>query len=264
MITSAGNQQMKNIIQLQKKSKTRYQQRVFVTEGPRMAFEAPRDWVEKIYVSESFLRTWEERLLGYDYEIVSDSVMKTVSDTKTPQGVLCLVRMPEYGLEDLLPKPGAGNPHLLVLESIQDPGNLGTMVRTGEGAGISGILMNRTTADIFHPKVIRSTMGSIYRVPFFVADDLPAAIGDLKRQGIVLYGAHLEGSRNYTEMDYRGGVGFLIGNEGNGLSPEIACLADHYIRIPMEGAVESLNAAIASAVLMYEVKRQRSQGDSCP
>ena len=143
------------------------------------------------------------------------------------------------------------------LESIQDPGNLGTMLRTGEGAGITGIIMNRTTVDLFNPKTIRSTMGSIYRVPYYIADDLAETIGELKRQKVGIYAAHLKGQMHYDEPSYCKGTAFLIGNEGNGLSDEIAGLADNYVRIPMEGSVESLNAAVSAALLMYETNRQR-------
>lgn len=283
MITSAGNQQMKEIVQLQKKSKARWEQRVFVVEGPKMVFEVPKEHLVKLYVSESFLQdpSGGTRLdaLGCGYEEVTDSVLKSVSDTKTPQGILALVRMPFYTLEDLYKRSfSCGQkvtcnvdesdgmqqhpsslkaPHLFILESIQDPGNLGTILRTGEGAGISGVLMNRTTVDLFHPKVIRSTMGSIFRVPFYIADDLAEAVRQLKSNGVKIYAAHLEGQLSYDQPDYTKGCAFFIGNEGNGLTPELASLADAYIRIPMEGKVESLNAAIAAAVLMYEVNRQR-------
>lgn len=278
MITSSSNQQIKRIQQLQKTVKSRRQQGAFVVEGPRMVFEAPKDWLEGIYISESFQAEarWQEALSVLEYEVVSDSVFRAVSDTRTPQGILALVRMPEYGLEELMSprkkcilhteRQGTGSgpetaaPLLLVLDRVQDPGNLGTMVRTGEGAGISGILMNRTTADIFSPKVIRSTMGSIYRVPFRITEDLPADIRWLKQQGIRFYGAHLEGTRSYDETDYSEGCAFLIGNEGGGLSPEIAKLADTYIRIPMAGQVESLNAAMAAGLLMYEAARQKRYG----
>lgn len=276
MITSSSNQQIKDIMQLQKKSKTRWQQRVFVVEGPRMVAETPRELVQKVYLSESFWREkfsedragagmepnsggikdidWKLWLENYEYEIVSDSVFSAISDTKTPQGILCLVRMPEYALADLLK---SDCPHLLLLESIQDPGNLGTMLRTGEGAGVDGIIMNRSTVDLFNPKVIRATMGSLYRVPFVLVDDLAEVAGTLKRHGIALYAAHLKGTETYDTPDYTKGTAFLIGNEGNGLSDETAALADAYIRIPMEGKVESLNAAIAATLLMYEVHRQR-------
>ena len=260
MITSAANQQMKHVIQLNKMAKTRYEQRVFVVEGIKMCMEAQKEDIQAMYVSESFLKVpeHEEKLREYSYEVVADSVFKMISDTQTPQGILAIVKMPEYTLEDLLGSQEKPT-HLLILESIQDPGNLGTMIRTGEGAGVTGILMNKTTVDVFHPKTIRSTMGSLYRVPFYVTESLEDTLQDLKKQGVSLYAAHLKGKKSYAEPDYTEPCGFLIGNEGNGLSDKIAEYADEYIRIPMEGKVESLNAAIAATLLMYEVNRQRSK-----
>lgn len=259
MITSSSNQQMKNISMLMKKAKARKEQGLFVVEGKKMCKEAPAEWIKKVYVSESFLKEQdaEEILSGKDYEVVSASVFKSISDTQTPQGILCLVQMPQYGLSDVMV---GDKTHLLVLESIQDPGNLGTMVRTGEGAGISGVIMNQTTVDLFNPKTIRSTMGSIYRVPFYVTDDLKGTVNELRDYGIHVYAAHLKGKMQYDEPSYCKGTAFLIGNEGNGLSDEIADLADTYIKIPMQGEVESLNAAISAALLMYETNRQRRQG----
>ena len=131
------------------------------------------------------------------------------------------------------------------------------MVRTGEGAGITGVIVNQTTVDLFNPKTIRSTMGSIYRVPFFVTKDLAGTISLLKEQQVNVYAAHLKGTLSYDEPDYKKKTAFLIGNEGNGLSDEIADLADTYIKIPMQGQVESLNAAISASLLMYETRRQR-------
>ena len=108
--------------------------------------------------------------------------------------------------------------HLLILESVQDPGNLGTMVRTGEGAGITGIIMNKTTVDLFNPKTIRSTMGSIYRIPYLITEHLPDLLDELHKENIRLYAAHLKGDTYYDAFDFTGACGFLIGNEGNGLS----------------------------------------------
>lgn len=256
MITSSSNQQMKNLTALIKKAKERKAQGVFIVEGPKMVGEAPKDWIQAVYVAESFEAKEENRelLSSLIYEVVADSVFKQVSDTMTPQGIMALVKMPSYAFSDLLQ---GDNTHLLFLESIQDPGNLGTMVRTGEGAGVTGIVMNKTTVDLFNPKTIRSTMGSIYRVPFYVAEDLKDAISEAKAQGVTCYAAHLRGTKNHDEKDYTKACGFFIGNEGNGLTDEIADLADDYIRIPMEGKVESLNAAIAATLLMYECNRQR-------
>ncbi|MEE1008688.1 MAG: RNA methyltransferase [Agathobacter sp.] len=264
MITSASNQQIKNLTALMKKSKERKKQGVFVVEGPKMCFEAPNDWVKAVYVSESYISNPDndKKIKEYlnkcngnvTYEVVVDSVFKNVSDTKTPQGIISLVKIPQYELKDTLNKDKS---MVLILESIQDPGNLGTMIRTGEGAGVTGVIMNNTTVDIFNPKTIRSTMGSIYRVPFYITNDLKESINVLKENGINLYAAHLKGEASYDEMDYRKASGFLIGNEGNGLSDEIANMADSYIKIPMEGKVESLNAAISATLLMYECNRQR-------
>ena len=247
---------MKNLTALMKKAKERKSQHCFVVEGCKMCMEAPREWVRAMYVSESFAeKDRNQKLLeGYTYELVSDKVFAAVSDTQTPQGILAVVEMPEYQLSDL--RRGEKT-NLLILESIQDPGNLGTMLRTGEGAGVTGVIMNRTTADLFNPKTIRSTMGSIYRMPFVVTEDLHATVLQLKRQGVSLYAAHLKGVRAYDEPDYTGPCGFFIGNEGNGLTDELAELADTYVRIPMEGQVESLNAAVSAALLMYECGRQR-------
>lgn len=256
MITSTSNQQMKKLSLLMKKAKERREQGLFVVEGVKMFCEAPRDMLVRVYVSEQFVSEPEHaaQLSGIDYEVVADSVFRAVSDTQTPQGILAVVRMPHYTLDDVMQ---ADRTHLLLLESVQDPGNLGTMVRTGEGAGITGVIMNRTTVDLFNPKTIRSTMGSIYRVPFVVVDDFAVTIQELKQRGVSLYAAHLRGEKQYDAFDYTGPTGFMIGNEGNGLSDEIAGLADTYIRIPMEGQVESLNAAISASLLMYECNRQR-------
>lgn len=257
MITSSANQQIKHLSQLMKKAKERKKEQVFVVEGIKMFREAPKDAVQAVYVSESFLEKPQHVSCLQDstYEVVSDSVFKEISDTQTPQGILAVVRMPEYELSDLLQ---GKNTHLLILESVQDPGNLGTMVRTGEGAGITGVIMNKTTVDLFNPKTIRSTMGSIYRVPYLITADLPELLHTLQEAGVKLYAAHLRGNTYYDAFDFTGACGFLIGNEGNGLSDEIAECADDYLKIPMDGNVESLNAAVSAALLMYECRRQRS------
>lgn len=257
MITSTSNQQVKNLLQLQKKGKARREQKSFIVEGIRMFTEIPEPWIQQIYVSESFLLAHPDVLFGKKYEVLADKVFEHVSDTKTPQGVLGVVRMPEYTREDLLKSDDDRAPLVLVLENLQDPGNLGTMFRSGEGAGATGIIMDKTTVDIFNPKTVRSTMGGIYRVPFIIVDDVKEGIAFLQKNGVQVYAAHLKGSCVYDEPDYKGACAFLIGNEGNGLTDEAADLADKYIRIPMGGQLESLNAAVAASLLMYEANRQR-------
>lgn len=145
----------------------------------------------------------------------------------------------------------------MVLETIQDPGNLGTILRAGEGAGVTGVVMDANTADIYNPKVIRSTMGSVLRMPFVYVENFHETLKELKQRKIRLFAAHLKGKNAYDLEDYTGDTAFLIGNEANGLTEETAAMADTYVRIPMEGRVESLNAAVASSVLMFEAARQR-------
>lgn len=258
MITSKDNKQVKNIIALQQKAKERREQKAFVVEGHKMVDETPKNLLQAVYLSESYVakqNSLPDYGAGVVVEVLSDSVFKAVSDTQTPQGILAIVRKPEYELNALLAKE---NRMFLILEDVQDPGNLGTMMRTGEGAGVTGIIMSKNTVDLFNPKVIRSTMGSIYRVPFIIADDLEKTITQMKKAGVSLYAAHLKGENAYDAYDYKKDCGFLIGNEGNGLSDQIADMADTYIRIPMEGQLESLNAAVSAALLMYECHRQRS------
>lgn len=252
IISSASNEQIKNIIQLKEKAKSRKKEGCFIVEGIKMFREAPQEDVVKVYVSESFMKENADSVQRYDYQIVSDSVFKKLSDTVTPQGILAVVKQKKYTMQDLFNTIHDGKNCFVILDRIQDPGNLGTIVRTGEGAGINGIIMSSTTVDLYNPKVIRSTMGSVYRVPFVIVDDLPSAIEQLKGKGITAYAAHLKGEA-YNKEAFPAKTALLIGNEANGLSDEVSVKADRLIKIPMQGKVESLNAAVATAILMYQV-----------
>ncbi len=263
MITSGSNNRVKQIVQWQKVSRERNQAGVFLAEGFKMFEEAPPESVAEVYVAQGALErlqtlpALQEKLDRIGYETVADSVFAKMSDTRTPQGILLVVRQPVYTLEQMADVP---SPLLVVIEGLQDPGNLGTIIRTGEGAGITGVILSGDTVDIFNPKTIRATMGSVFRVPFLYAADLGEMIHRLHGKGIRTYAAHLEGKRYYDGVSYRQGTAFLIGNEGRGLSREMARLAGEYVKIPMEGQVESLNAAVAAALLMYEAHRQRQTG----
>lgn len=263
MITSTGNNKVKRVVNLRKKRKARDAEGVFLTEGLRMFQEVPAGDLLELYVTEGFLEREgmlvkeKQEKSGCQFEVLADSVMAYASDTQHPQGVLCVVKQHRDGREKWERGRGKQNPLLLVLDNLQDPGNLGTILRTAEAAGVTGILMSKDCVDVYNPKVIRSTMGSVFRVPFWYAQDLTAEVGELKNRGIRTYAAHLDGTLSYDAPDYREAAAFFIGNEGNGLRPEVAELADTYVRIPMAGQVESLNAAIAATVLMFEAARQR-------
>jgi TrmH family RNA methyltransferase len=132
------------------------------------------------------------------------------------------------------------------------------MMRTAEAAGVTGVLMSRDTVDLFNPKTVRATMSAIFRVPFLYTDDLIDEIGRLREEdGIEVYAAHLRASRPYDEVDCRKPCAFLIGNEGNGLTEEAADAASGRVHIPMQGSIESLNAAMAAGILLFEAARQR-------
>ena len=286
------NAKIKEIQKLTEKSKARREAGLFVIEGPRMFIETPLEWIEEIYVTQRFLDNADSGLLGMaegpsidgdstagsvenshsdystsirasemitwmNHEVVTEEQMKKLTDTVTPQGILCVVRQPSYTMEDIINHPG--HRLLMILEDIQDPGNLGTIFRTAEGAGASGIIMTKGCADLFNPKVVRSTMGSIYRVPFFVTDDIEQTISLVKNAQIEVFAAHLKGEHFYDEIEYKDAA-FLIGNEGRGLKDSTASLADTYIKIPMSGELESLNASMAAGILMYEHNRQIRTG----
>ena len=254
MISSTSNSRIKNIMNLKNSARARRQQDCFLVEGPRMFFEVPKERLLEVYVTEGFEKKYGDRLAGCRYELISDAVCRHLSDTRTPQGVTALVKKQETPLEEILARDE--NPCLFLLENLQDRGNMGTILRTSEGAGVSGIIMNRESVDPYNPKVIRSTMGAIFRMPFVIVDDFEDVLCRLKEAGVRTFAAHLDGEDFYRQ-DYRGGCAFFIGNEGNGLSEELAARADGRIRIPMKGQVESLNAAVAATVLMYETLRQR-------
>lgn len=261
MITSYSNSKVKQIIQWQNKARERRGAGIFLTEGFKMFDEAPRESIQQVYVSEEALERIgrkpdiKRKLNDVGYETVTKEIFGRMSDTRTPQGILCVVRRPVYSLEQLLQDE---LPLLMMLEDLQDPGNLGTIIRTGEAAGITGVILSVGTVDIFNPKTIRATMGSIYRVPFLYVENLPRTIGLLRQRGIHTYAAHLAGKNNYDTFSFREPTAFLVGNEGNGLAGETAAQAEQYLKIPMEGRAESLNAAVAASLLMYEAHRQRS------
>ncbi len=279
MITSISNPRMKELVQMQRRSRARNQVGVFIVEGMRMIREVPIERLVQLYVTEEFYNKHKtEPIFSAKKEFVSTQVFEYISDTKTPQGILAVVRQYTYSEDEVITRteeviaqagtvivqnknqdglPRRRPAHILVLDNLQDPGNLGTMFRTAEAAGATGIILSHDCVDIYNPKVIRSTMGAIFRMPFVYVEDLPAAIENLKSKGIHVYAAHLEGEHTYDQENYRTGTAFLIGNEGNGLRKEVAECADIWIRIPMEGQTESLNAATAATVLMFEASRQR-------
>lgn len=264
MITSIHNKCIKEAVALRAKKRERDRRGLFVVEGGKMFGEAPTERISQVYLAQSaekeMYAQYGDKLSGLSCEIVADEVFARMSDTVTPQGILCLVRQQQYNIEEMLRDSDKKQMLFIMLEDIQDPGNLGTIFRTAEAAGADGVIMSSRTADIYNPKTIRSTMGAVYRVPFLYAEDISSIIKMLRDRGIAVYAAHLRAKAFYDAYDYRKSTAFLIGNEANGLREETAGCADTLLSIPMEGKAESLNAAVASSILLYEAYRQRRNG----
>lgn len=278
MITSASNEKVKRVAKLIKSASVRRDEGAFVVEGERICSEIPDDRYIEGLVSESFYnkhvsmhahgsgdgdcantrfevkpgRGDECLVNGMTFSIVSDSVYKKVSDTVSGQGIIGIVKTLKTSAREYVCEH-TKDLRLLILENIQDPGNLGTMIRTAEAAGFDAIITDRTTVDAYNPKVIRSTMGGIFRFPIMSVENLGEFLLDLRSQGMKLYAAALDGSVDYRECKYDSRVGIIIGNEGNGLTQETIEAAGNAVRIPMSGQAESLNAAVAAAILMYKV-----------
>ena len=258
MISSISNQQVKEITKLQKQPKYRKASSLFIAEGFKMLKEAAENGcLVKTYISEFVLEKKHESLewlcKEFPYETVSDQVFRQLSGTLTTQGILGIVKQPSYSITDILDD----KKHIwLLLDDIRDPGNLGTIMRTAEGAGMSAVIMGKGTADLFNPKTVRSTMGAIFRMPFVYVDDITEIIKQIKDNGYSVYGTAMKGSITYDMADYTKGAGIVIGNEANGIQDSVLECITGSINIPMDGKLESLNAAVAAAVVMYEAARQ--------
>jgi len=264
LLTSAQNPLIKEVKALKDK-KAREDMKLFFIEGTRFVEEALKENVEivRIFFSEQLLHNSSgERIytqassLKIDMFSVSDKLFKEISDTENPQGILAVIKIKPNNMEDVL----KDNSFIVILDSIQDPGNVGTLIRTADAAGATGIIMSKGCVDLYNPKVLRSTMGSVFHIPVCFSDNLVDTLEALKARGIKVYASHLKGSRNYFDADMGYNTAIIVGNEAKGISDEVASHADVLVRIPMPGKAESLNASVAGSLLMYESVRQRAQG----
>lgn len=260
-ITSGQNPVVKEIKALSNR-KYREEKKLYFIEGIRFVEEAFKEnaQIDKILISEKLasVKGGEELLAkinvsGYGTYMLNEKLFKEISETESPQGVLAVIKTRQYDFSDIM----GDNNFILILESIQDPGNMGTIIRTADAAGITGIVMSKGCVDIYNPKVLRSTMGSIFRVPIYMSGDLRETMNCIKKKGIKVYAAHLKGEINYFKADFKGNIAVVIGNEANGISDMAAECSDELLKIPMSGRIESLNASVAASVLMYEAVRQR-------
>ncbi|MBN2797143.1 MAG: RNA methyltransferase [Clostridia bacterium] len=222
--------------------KARKQSKTFIVDGLRIVEHALESGlIETIVMSESY---HQKVAFTFDVQVyvVPDQHFKLLIETENPQGILGIVKEPELPL-----KSGK----ILYLDGIQDPGNMGTLIRTADAAGFSGVVLRSGCTDPFNQKALRSSMGSILSIPLILNDDLSY----LRNCNTKIYAAALENGVNYRHINYPDESVLIIGNEGNGISDEVLELADQRIYIPMIGAVESLNASIAGGILMFEMQK---------
>lgn len=249
-LESIRNNIIKQTISLADK-KARDKTGLYVLEGERLISEADSRLIEYAIVSESYSGAFPDTKSIY---LTPDSIFRQLSDTVNPQGILAVCKKFNYKAEDAFI---CDNPFFVILENLQDPGNLGTIIRTADAAGADGVFLSKGTVDLYNPKVVRSTMGSLFHLPVYTGVDIEETIIRCKKHNIYTLAAHLGGVNTpYTAKLYKPSA-ILIGNEANGLTPETATMADELVRIPMPGKAESMNASIAAAILIYEAVRQR-------
>ena len=258
MITSKDNDIVKNASKLVKSSKHRKTARQFTAEGVRLCC----DGVRSGYKPALFLYTSDAERKYNDFfkEIictseksfeVSQTVFERISDTKSPQGFFCVFNVLDknknlYRIDNQSTYIG--------LENIQDPSNMGTILRTAEALGIDGVILSGDCCDIYSPKVVRGSMGAVFRIPFTVKDDFCGYLKELRKKGVTVYASTPYNAEDISKVSFNGGV-MLIGNEGSGLTEDSLALSTVKVKIPMKGRAESLNAAAAAGILMWEMLR---------
>lgn len=251
-ITSKENSNVKEIKKLNTSAKYRVEKAAFVIEGVRTIEDALDNGItfSHLFFTSDAERKFSDYIKKFvsnsnEVYILSNSIMSYVSDTKTPQGVIAIAKMPEK--QFAVDKCGK----YLALENLQDPSNLGAVARTAEALGISGIFVSSDSCDIYSPKVLRASMGTVLRMPIYICDDL---LKELKNSNLTTYACVVHGqAQSLSDVTFEEGSVAVIGNEGNGLSENMINSCNRRITIQMQGKAESLNAATAAAIVMWEM-----------
>lgn len=240
---------------LLEKRSARKKEEKFVIEGPHLveallcSFEASESRFDFVIYSKNLPIL--EKLKNVDCYKVSPKQFAEVSEVETPQGILAVVHERKHELKDVL------GGLIVFCAGVQDPGNLGTIIRTADAVGASGIIISKGTVDLYNSKVIRSSMGSIFHLPIVQVDDVAETVKTLKGKKVKVIAADIDGEKDYFLVEYKKPTAILVGNEGAGLDDEVVKLADEVVRIPMPGRAESLNVGVSTAVVLYEALRQR-------
>jgi len=229
----------------------------YIAEGPNLVEEAFKNAadVECVVVCEGYENA---HLLPSDFVHVvqmNKKLFDEISDTVTTQSIIAVIKKPDITMESFFSSGGSGN--FVLLDRLQDPGNIGTIIRTADAAGYKGVVAVKGCGDIYSSKTVRAAAGSVFRMPVLFAETPLQAVGLLRQQGKKLIAACLDTEHRYYDADLRENIALIIGNEGNGICEELIAQADIKVRIPMNGSIESLNAAVAAGILMYESIRQQ-------
>ena len=257
-LTAVNNPQVKAAAELKQK-KYRLERGLFLAEGLRTVEEAVayKAVVSIFYtaIEDDRTRAVLEEAAAQQVKLtcVSDTVLKKIADTETPQGIIAVCKMQPVALDDLL----ASGKMLLVLDRVGDPGNVGTMLRTADAAGIGGVVLLKGSVDAYAPKTVRSSMGSLFHVPVLAGVGETAFIESAHNAGYELLVTCLDGADNLYKADLHGRLAFVMGNEANGVSAGLLEAADKRVFIPMAGRAESLNVAMAAGIVMFEALRRQ-------
>ncbi len=263
MITSQGNLRVKEIRQL-KLAKYRKARREYFVEGVRLVEEALRSpelfrqvvhspRLEKTKRGAELLSTARTQAREAEWLYVNDEVMAGICDTQSHQGILAVLKMGREQGQEIWKREGI----LLVLPDLQDPGNLGTIFRAAEAGGAAGVILSQDTLDPYNPKVVRASMGSLFRVPFRIDPDIKDGLARLRSQGYRLWAAAMQGGPSLWDVDFSPPTAVLFGQEGSGLPPDLLEGAYGSFHIPMAPGVDSLNVALAAGLVIYEAARQK-------
>lgn len=258
VISSKDNEFVKHIKKLKDK-KYRDMNKEFIIEGIKLIKEAIEEKAEikQIVIcdncqnSDIIPKELMYEIAKYECVYVTEKIFKTISDVNTPQGILAVI-----GRNNGEAEIDYTQDIIVALDDIQDPGNLGTILRTVDSIGLNQILVSKGTADSYNPKVVRSTMGAIFRVKIIECEDLEKTLREAKKQKFKLVVTSLQTEKSLYDIDFNRKV-IVIGNEANGVEQKIQDLADEKIKIPMLGKTESLNASVATGIVLYEYVRQK-------
>ena len=256
ILTSLQNPMVKKWRLLNKSRAERMAQGLFIAEGEHMTQEAIQNKsASMLLVAESTREKFSHLLnTGISVQVLANHVFASLCETKSPQGILALC---SYPAQITLEKLGH---RIVCLNGVQDPGNVGTILRTMDAAGFTGLLIDGNTADPYSPKVLRATMGSIFRIPVFQTKQLSQTLDVLRQKDFEILAGDLMGKPFFNKRERKENTCIIIGNEGAGISPEIKEKATLRLKIPMMGGAESLNAAVAAAIMMYDDVRARQDG----